>query len=84
MIGHYSVYNPRGEKIADCGVERDAVNLIRMRNNRWEGHYYTFIPTPGDIVDVTSRYRLEAVEVSYDPIPVDNTLPKSQQEPLDL
>ena len=84
MIGHYSVYNPRGEKIADCGAERDAVNLIRMRNNRWEGHYYTFTPALGDIVDVTSRYRLEAVEVSYDPIQVQDTLPENQQEPLDL
>ena len=51
MNGYYSVFNPRGEKIADCGIERDALNLIGMRNRRWDGHYYTFIPLPGDIVD---------------------------------
>jgi len=55
MRGYYSVFNPRGEKIADCGQERDAVNLISMRNRRWDGHYYTFIPLPGDIIDVTNK-----------------------------
>ena len=55
MRGYYSVFNPRGEKIADCGQERDAVNLIGMRNRRWDGHYYTFIPLPGDIIDVTNK-----------------------------
>ena len=59
MIGYYSVFNPRGEKIADCGAERDAVNLLGMRNRRWDGHYYTFIPLPGDIVDVNQTKKLE-------------------------
>ena len=44
MRGYYSVFNPRGEKIADCGGERNAVTLIGMRNCRWEGHYYQFNP----------------------------------------
>ena len=52
MNGYYSVFNPRGEKIADCGSERDAINLLGMRNRRWEGHYYTFIPFPGDTIEV--------------------------------
>ena len=55
MKGLYSVFNPRDEKIADCGIERDAVNLIGMRNARWDGHYYQFTPLPGDIVDVSSK-----------------------------
>ena len=46
MNGYYSVFNPRGEKIADCGIERDAVNLMNMRNRRWDGHYFTFNPLP--------------------------------------
>ena len=58
MRGYYSVFNPRGEKIADCGIERDAVNLIGMRNARWDGHYYQFTPLPGDIVDVSSQKKL--------------------------
>ena len=41
----YSVFNPRGEKIADCGILRDAVNLVGIRNKNWDGHYYQFKPT---------------------------------------
>jgi hypothetical protein len=41
LNGYYSVFNPRGEKIADCGTLRDAVNLVGMRG---EGHYYQFKP----------------------------------------
>ena len=26
-----------------------------MRNEAWDGHYYTFIPLPGDIVDVSNK-----------------------------
>ena len=55
MRGYYSVFDPRGEKIADCGIERDAVNLIHSRNRRWDGHYFTFNPLPGDIIDVNSK-----------------------------
>ena len=61
MRGYYSVYNPRGEKIADCGIERDAVNLIGMRNRRWDGHYFTF--NPGDIVDVGKTYELPTGDI---------------------
>ena len=63
MNGYYSVFNPRGEKIADCGIERDALNLIGMRNRRWEGHYYTFNPLPGDIVDVSSGKQLPTRDI---------------------
>ena len=63
MRGYYSVYNPRGEKIADCGIERDAVNLIGMRNRRWDGHYFTFNPLPGDIVDVGKAYELPTGDI---------------------
>tara|TARA_B100002019_G_C20971383_1_gene451276 strand:+ start:85 stop:387 length:303 start_codon:yes stop_codon:yes gene_type:complete len=58
LRGYYSVFDPDGKKIADCGIERDAVTLIGMRNARWDGHYYTFIPLPGDIVDVNMQQAL--------------------------
>ena len=41
MNGYYSVFDPTGKKIADCGSIRDAVNLIGMRG---DGHYYQFNP----------------------------------------
>ena len=63
MNGHYSVFNPRGQKIADCGAEKDAVNLLGMRNRRWDGHYFTFIPLPGDIVNVTFAKQLPTKDI---------------------
>lgn len=63
MNGYYSVFNPRGEKIADCGSQKDAINLIGMRNVRWEGHYYTFNPLPGDIIDVSSAKQLPTNDI---------------------
>ena len=54
MNGYYSVFDPDGKKIADCGIERDAVNLMHSRNKYWDGHYFTFNPLPGDIIDVSS------------------------------
>ena len=32
MNGYYSVFDPDGKKIADCGIETDAVNLMHTRN----------------------------------------------------
>ena len=91
MNGYYSVFNPRGEKVADCGSEKDAVNLIGMRNRRWEGHYYQFNPLPGDIVDVTKQLPqgtsidVEYISVGGQEIPIQqNILPENQQEPLEL
>jgi len=63
LNGHYSVFNPRGQKIADCGAEKDAVNLLGMRNRRWDGHYFTFIPLPGDIVNVTFAKQLPTKDI---------------------
>jgi hypothetical protein len=63
MNGIYSVFNPRNEKIADCGWERDAVNLMNMRNARWEGHYYQFTPLPGDIINVTPAKQLPTRDI---------------------
>ena len=51
----YSVFDPRGEKIADCGIERDAVNLMNSRNRKWNGHYFTYVPPEGDIIDITNK-----------------------------
>tara|TARA_B100000900_G_C20213808_1_gene566940 strand:+ start:231 stop:509 length:279 start_codon:yes stop_codon:yes gene_type:complete len=63
MNGYYSVFNPRGEKIADCGSERDAVTLMNMRNRRWEGHYYQFNPLPGDIIDASLSRQLPTRDI---------------------
>jgi hypothetical protein len=41
LNGYYSVFDPTGKKIADCGSIKDAVNLVGTRG---EGHYYQFKP----------------------------------------
>ena len=63
MNGYYSVFDPDGKKIADCGIERDAVNLMHSRNKYWDGHYFTFNPLPGDIVDVSSGKQLPTHDI---------------------
>tara|TARA_R100000406_G_scaffold24047_1_gene15395 strand:+ start:1183 stop:1503 length:321 start_codon:yes stop_codon:yes gene_type:complete len=63
MRGYYSVFNPEGKKIADCGIERDAVNLMHTRNKYWDGHYFTFNPLPGDIIDVESAKQLPTHDI---------------------
>ena len=63
MNGYYSVFNPRGEKIADCGGLRDAVTLVGSRNSRWDGHYYQFNPLPGDIINVTNNKQLPTNDI---------------------
>ena len=63
MNGYYSVFNPDSKKIADCGSERDALFLIHSRNKTWDGHYYTFNPLPGDIIDVNTPYQLPTTDI---------------------
>jgi len=41
LNGYYSVFDPTGKKIADCGSIKDAVNLLRTRG---DGYYYQFNP----------------------------------------
>ena len=96
MNGYYSVFDPNGKKIADCGIERDAVNLMHTRNKYWDGHYFTFNPLPGDIIDVNSANQLptrDIITVNMDGgvggswKVVQSSEPKlkeNQQEPLDL
>ena len=49
MNGFYSVFNPSGKKVVDCGSLQDATTLVAMKG---EGHYYQFTPFLGDIVDL--------------------------------
>ena len=36
---------------------------MSMRNRRWDGHYFTFIPLPGDIVDVSQDKQLPTTDI---------------------
>ena len=92
MNGYYSVFDPSGMKIADCGALRDAVNLVGMRG---EGHYYQFkpvyqtvdlepfpqnqLPTKDIVVRVTDI--VDYIEVGGEKIPIQQ-LPPNYQEPF--
>ena len=36
---------------------------MSMRNRRWDGHYFTFNPLPGDIVDVSQNKQLPTTDI---------------------
>ena len=92
MNGYYSVFDPSGMKIADCGSLRDATNLVGMRG---EGHYYQFkpiyqtidlepfpqnqLPTKDIVVTVTDV--VDYIEVKGEKIPIQQ-LPPNCQEPF--
>ena len=91
MRGYYSVFNPRGEKIADCGMEKDALSLLHSRNARWDGHYYQYNPLPGDIVDVTPNNQLPTRDIVVNmnggvggSWHFDDQLPESETQRIDL
>jgi len=93
LNGYYSVFNPKGEKIADCGQERDATFLIHSRNKSWDGHYYQFNPLPGDIINVSPAKQLPTHDIVINmdggvggswEVKYDEQLPKSDSKPIDL
>ena len=93
MNGYYSVFNPNGEKIADCGQERDATFLIHSRNKSWDGHYYQFNPLPGDIINVSPAKQLPTHDIVINmdggvggswEVKYNEQLPKSDSKLIDL
>ena len=64
MRGYYSVFDPDGKKIADCGAIKDAVNLIRTRG---DGHYYQFNPIYETVdVQLLERPELPTRDITID------------------
>ena len=56
-----SVFDPDGKKIADCGIERDAVNS--HQNKYRDGHYLCSILFLGDIIDVSDGKQLPTRDI---------------------
>ena len=78
----YSVFNPRGEKIADCGSLRDATNLVGMRNAGLDGHYYQCKPEY-QMIDVQPvDFKLPSITIEGQTIPIQQELPQNCQEPF--
>jgi|TARA_R100001463_G_scaffold84991_1_gene139795 hypothetical protein len=61
LRGYYSVFDPTGKKIADCGSIKDAVSLIRTRG---DGHYYQFNPIYETVeVQLSERPKLPTKDI---------------------
>ena len=60
MNGFYSVFQPGGKKVADCGCLQDATTLVTMKG---DGHYYQFTPFPGDIIDISFGKQLPTRDI---------------------
>jgi hypothetical protein len=60
MNGFYSVFQPGGKKVADCGCLQDATTLVAMKG---DGHYYQFTPFPGDIIDISFGKQLPTRDI---------------------
>ena len=93
MNGYFSVFDPTGKKIADCGALRDAVNLVFSRNKNWDGHYYQFKPVY-DTIDINTKkyFPSDDIVVNMDggvggSWTVESSKPvlnENQQQPLEL
>ena len=73
----FQVYDLNGEKYCQCGWQKDAENLCEMH----PGFFFTkfYLPEPPKTVDVPH------VRVAPDlELPMQQILPESQQQPLDL
>lgn len=74
--GYYSVYNRDGKKIADCGWESDAINLVKMDQTRTYRKVRCLNPEtiniPHEILEDDKQ------------LPEQKILPESQLEPLNL
>ena len=60
MRGYYSVFDPDGKKIADCGWERDAAWLAERRKGTYRKTNHEL---PGPVVDVTPPKQLPTTEI---------------------
>ena len=78
----YSVFDPTGKKIADCGQERDAVNLIGSRNRTWDGHYYQYKPHYQTVDVQPVDFKLPSITIAGQTIPIQQELPQDCQEPF--
>ena len=78
---YYTVYDSDGNKIADCGNEKDAKWLADVR----DGTYKTNRMKWKETVNVKPlKLELPCVTIAGQEISIQQKLPNTQQEPLKL
>ena len=78
---YYTVFDADSNKIADCGKEEDAKWLADVRGGTYKTNRLDWSQT----IDIKlSKLELPSIQIAGKEIPIQQKLPKTQQEPLDL
>lgn len=78
---YYTVYGADGKKVADCGSERDAKFLANCRNGTYKTNRLDWKET----VEIQPiNFQLPSVTISGQEIPIQQKLPNTNQQPLEL
>ena len=63
MNGSIILYLILTERRSLTVVSKEMQSTLYTRNKYWDGHYFTFNPLPGDIIDVASRKQLPTNDI---------------------
>ena len=79
---YYTVYDSKGNKIADCGNERDAKWLAECRKGTFKSNRLEWKETV--TIEPLESLKIPSIKIGGQKIPLQQKLPDTQQQPLDL
>jgi len=79
---YYTVYDSKGNKIADCGNERDAKWLAECRKGTFKSNRLEWKETV--TIEPLESLKIPSIKIEGQEIPLQQKLPDTQQQPLDL
>jgi len=79
---YYTVYDNKGNKIADCGNERDAKWLADCRKGTFKSNRLEWKETV--TIEPLESLKIPSIKIGGQEIPLQQKLPDTQQQPLDL
>jgi len=79
---YYTVYDSKGNKIADCGNERDAKWLAECRKGTFKSNRLEWKETV--TIEPLESLKIPSIKIVVQEIPLQQKLPDTQQQPLDL
>jgi hypothetical protein len=79
---YFTVYDSEGNKIADCGNEIDAKRLAEYRKGTYKSNRMEWKETV--TIEPLEPLRIPSIKIGGQEIPLQQKLPDTQQEPLEL
>jgi len=79
---YYTVYDSKGNKIADCGNEKDAKWLAECRKGTFKSNRLEWKETV--TIEPLDPLKIPSIKIGGQEIPLQQKLPDTQQQPLDL